>query len=511
MPEKIRLHYSGAVNFAASVVSLLISFGFVVVITRRLSVEEFGLWALISTLMSYPLMPTSIWGYWYPRFVARGVPKSTGTAFTVSLCYLPLALAIYVLASYWLCNFVIGWGFWIAAIFGSLLTALNLMGGVVNGIASTCAPEVLGYSLLVYDALRLPLAYFFVVVLHLGLSGALLATILAGTLSTLAALMILVRRGLRWDGVDFGLAKKWFKGFSIPLLGIFDGMLVNSDRTLLAGLCGSEGPVAYMSASYSLRDQIVYGRTTAAGLYARMLRDGPVSDVEEITKLYFAISAFIFTSVLCLSYPLLSLLNPVYRDAYWVAWIASLYAFAEGFFGIFYSVVSGREKVDLRPEVSISDYVKSKLFKWSFASLTMHALSLIVGTAFLLAFLHGGLGVVFLASAYPVGWLIGFLAFLSFFYKLTKAVVDFELPWRDVVPFVVASLCSASCYLVLGSHTIEVANFWRDAPILLAHIAIAGATYFTVSYALSPWLRRLIKEARRFVFTEVLRAEPILR
>lgn len=83
MSERIRLRYSGVINFVAAIVSLLISFGFVVVITRRLSVEEFGLWALISALVSYPLMPTSIWGYWYPRFVARGVPKSTGTAFAV--------------------------------------------------------------------------------------------------------------------------------------------------------------------------------------------------------------------------------------------------------------------------------------------------------------------------------------------------------------------------------------------------------------------------------------------
>jgi len=505
--ERVRLRYSGAVNFAAAMVSLLISFGFVVVVTRRLSVEEFGLWALISTLVSYPLMPTSIWGYWYPRFVARGISKSTGTAFAVSLCYLPLALAIYILASHWLCNFVVGWGFWIAATFGSLLMALSLVGGVVRDIASTYAPEVPGYSSLVYDVLRLPLAYFFVVVLRLSLSGVLFAVLLASAISTLTALMVLTKKGLRWDGVDFGLAKRWFKGFSIPLLGIFDGMLVNADRILLAGLCGSESPVAYMSASYSLRSQIVYGRATAAGLYARMLRGGSASDVEEVTKLYFAITAFMFTSIICLPHPLLSLLNPVYREAYWVVWVASLYVFIEGFFSIFYLVVSGREKVDLKPEISIGDYVKSRLFKWGFASLMMHVLGLAIGTVLLLAFLHRGMGVVSLASAYPVGWLIGLLAFASSLYKLTREVVDLKFPWRDVAPFIVASLCSASCYLALSSHDIEVMSFWHDAPILLAHIAIAGAVYFAVSYTLSPWLRKLVREARSFVFTEVLRIE----
>jgi len=510
LPQRVKLRYSGAVNFAAAIVSLLVSFGFVVVVTRRLSVEEFGLWALISTLASYPLIPTSIWGYWYPRFVARDVPKSAGTAFAISLCYLPLALAIYVLASHWLCNLVVGWGFWIAATFGSLLVILSLVGRVVSGAASTYAPEVLGYSTPVYDVLRLPLAYFFVVVLHLNLSGALLAVLLASAISTLTALTILVRKGLRWGGVDFGLAKRWFKGFSIPLLGVFDGMLVNADRVLLAGLCGSEGPVAYMSASYSLRDQIAYGRATAAGLYARMLRGGSAIDVEEITRLYFAITAFMFTSVICLSHPLLSLLNPVYRDAYWVVWVASLYVFVEGFFGIFYSVVSGREEVDLKPEISIGDYVRSRLFKWGFVSLIMHALGLAIGTALLLAFLHGDLGVVSLASAYPVGWLAGLLVLAPSLYKLTKKAVDFKFPWRDAVPFIIASLCSASCYLALGSYTIEVTSLWRDAPVLLAHVAMAGAAYFAVGYAFSPWLRKLVKEIRGFVFTEVLRVEMAL-
>jgi hypothetical protein len=491
----------------AAIVSLLISFGFVVVITRRLSIEEFGMWALISTLANYPLMPASIWGYWYPRFVARGIPKSTGTAFVVNLCYLPLALAIYIPASYWLCSFVVGWGFEVAAIFGSLLIVLNLVGGIVGNIATTYAPEVPGYSSLVYDVLRLPLAYLLVVVLRLGLSGALLAAFLASVASTMIALMILVKRGLRWDGVDFGLAKRWFKGFSIPLLGIFDSMLINADRILLAGLSSSEGPVAYMSASYSLRNQIVYGRATAAGLYAKMLHGGSVGDVEEITRLYFAITAFMFTSILYLSYPLLSLLNPVYRDAYWVVWVASVYVFIEGFLGIFYSVVSGREKVDLKPEVSISDYVKSRLFKWGLASLMTHVLGLAIGTTLLLTFLSGGLGVVFLASAYPVGWLIALLAFVPLFYTLTREVVDFEFPWRDVAPFIVASLCSASCYFALGSHAIAVMSFWHDAPILLAHIAMAGAVYFVVSCVLSPWLRKLIKEVRSFVFTEILRVE----
>mgnify|MGYP005665947189 FL=1 len=117
--------------------------------------------------------------------------------------------------------------------------------------------------------------------------------------------------------------------------------------------------------------------------------------------------------------------------------------------------------------------------------------------------------VVLLASAYPIGWLVGWCVFLPRFYRLAKSVVDFRFPWRDILPFIVAGLCSALCYLVLGSYNIVVESFWRDMPILLTHVVIAGVVYFVVSYVLSPWLRGFLKAAKRFVLAEVFHIEGV--
>jgi len=289
-------------------------------------------------------------------------------------------------------------------------------------------------------------------------------------------------------------------------MNVVNGLLTSSDSVLLASISGSEVPVAYMSASYSLRNPVAYGQATVSGLYAKMLRGGSASDVEEVVRLYFAITSFFFTTVICLSYPLMSLLNPVYRSAYWVALITCALAFTQGVVGIFGPVVTGRDEVDLRPEASVKDFIRSRLFRWSLLTLASNITSLAIGTAILIALLPTN-NAVLLASAYPIGWLAGFLTYLPLFYRMAREVLTFKFPWRDIAPFIAASTCSTLCYLALRSYSIVIENFWRDTPVLLTHIAIAGAAYATVSYATSSWLRSFLKAARKFILTEVFRVE----
>jgi len=79
MPREVRLRYAGALNYLAMIVRLIVSIGFITIITRKLTVEEFGLWAIISNLVSYPVILVSFWSYWCSGSVARNVPKSLGS------------------------------------------------------------------------------------------------------------------------------------------------------------------------------------------------------------------------------------------------------------------------------------------------------------------------------------------------------------------------------------------------------------------------------------------------
>ncbi|MCX8142205.1 MAG: hypothetical protein N3F04_05540 [Candidatus Nezhaarchaeota archaeon] len=506
--DGIRLRYAGILNFAALVVRLMISMGFIIVVTRRLSVEEFGLWILTISLISYLNMPMGLWSYWYPRSIARGVPGSFGTGLMLTTIYLPLALVIYCVVAYGLYLYVTGWGLECMLTYGVLLLAISIILSFLLAIPGTVAPEVYGYSTIVYETLRLPLSYLLVALLYLGVGGALLTVTLALLVSGIITFTLLRARGVKWDGIDFSLAKRWFKGSLIPFTGVINSLLGGVDSILLAFLSRSEVPVAYMAVGYSLRGPIAYGGATSSSLYAKMLRGGSARDVEEVTRLYFAITLFMFTTVLCLAPSLISLLNPVYRDAYWIVFITSVLALIQGVIGIFGSVVGGREEVDLKPDVSVKDYVKSKLFKWSLLSTITLVVGLSIGSILLLIFLHSS-NAVLLASAYPIGWLVSWCIFLPTYYHMTKKVIDFKIPWRDIAPFMVAGVCSALCYVLLGSNSIIIELFWRDMPILLTHVIVAGLAYLVISYALSSWFRDFLRAAKRFVLIEVFRVGGI--
>ncbi|MEM2080365.1 MAG: hypothetical protein QW104_06765, partial [Nitrososphaerota archaeon] len=72
MGRAIRLRYTGLVAFLARIGSIFTGLAFTVLVTRNLSVSEFGLWQYISILCSYLLFPNALINYWSTRFTARG-------------------------------------------------------------------------------------------------------------------------------------------------------------------------------------------------------------------------------------------------------------------------------------------------------------------------------------------------------------------------------------------------------------------------------------------------------
>nr|NIQ15212.1 hypothetical protein [Candidatus Dadabacteria bacterium] len=68
----VRVTYSGLIAFLASITTVVTGLFFTVIITRELSQDEFGTWALIGTLTSYVLFMRPTIAYWCTREIARG-------------------------------------------------------------------------------------------------------------------------------------------------------------------------------------------------------------------------------------------------------------------------------------------------------------------------------------------------------------------------------------------------------------------------------------------------------
>ena len=70
--SNIRVNYAGLIAFVISLASIVTGMFFTIIITRNLSVEEYGTWALIGSLISYFLISQGMINFWALRQVSRG-------------------------------------------------------------------------------------------------------------------------------------------------------------------------------------------------------------------------------------------------------------------------------------------------------------------------------------------------------------------------------------------------------------------------------------------------------
>ena len=95
--SNIRVTYSGLIALAIKMVSVLTGLGYIIIVTRILSTQEFGTWGLISSLLLYGVIFTSIPLFWLVRETAREL-KSEKTGLLSSIIWSVVGISIYVLA-----------------------------------------------------------------------------------------------------------------------------------------------------------------------------------------------------------------------------------------------------------------------------------------------------------------------------------------------------------------------------------------------------------------------------
>ena len=69
--SEIRLRYSGFILFTSKLLSVATGLAFVLMITRNVSKEQFGIWGNVNDLYSYFILFAGVLPFWATRFVAR--------------------------------------------------------------------------------------------------------------------------------------------------------------------------------------------------------------------------------------------------------------------------------------------------------------------------------------------------------------------------------------------------------------------------------------------------------
>ena len=88
--SNIRVTYSGFISLGTKFSSIITGLVFTLIVTRTLSPEEFGTWALIGSLIIYAIIINPIISYWTTRETARGIESGKTSIIFLFFKLLPI-------------------------------------------------------------------------------------------------------------------------------------------------------------------------------------------------------------------------------------------------------------------------------------------------------------------------------------------------------------------------------------------------------------------------------------
>lgn len=355
--SSIRITYSGLIGLAVRLSSLITGMMFSIIITRNLVPEEFGLYALIGSLIAYAMFGHVISAFWVPRHIPRGEEVGKTALLTNGLFSLVGMLA-YLIAAYFVAqntnsDFNI-------LLLGSLLIPATYIANTLDDINQGFRPQAVSYSFIAFEIAKVPIGFLLLEPFNLGLAGAIIATFAALLVKAGAAAYFAFER-LK-SAIDISYMIRWLRLSWLSLYGIFAGNIYVLDTFIVTIFFHSTEPISYFAAATTISIIAGHAGILAKALGPKLIADAKVHHVQTVMRLYGLIGIPILAAVIVFAEPLLFLLNPAYSIAVPIVYFMSLRAFVYGIYTIFSGTLAGIERVDTDENAKFSQYVKSNLF-----------------------------------------------------------------------------------------------------------------------------------------------------
>ncbi len=497
----VRLRYSVIINYTSSIFRILASTGFIVLVARKVTIREFGLWGLIFSLTTILARLTRLWGFWAQRHIVYELQSGgkygfyrnvTSTSLILTLAYNLLSTTIYLGIGY-AYNSMLGFGFNYFMVSVPMMVFLEYF-ILFADMAITLKPEQVGFSYFLLDVTRISLAFTLIYLFKMGLYGAIYSIEAAYLVALVYIVLQLSRKaGLRIkvEKLHIDLVKMWFHSISIPFFLVSVQILELTDRSILPAVTGNVDSVAYLNVAYSTRGPLASSASVfMGGLYAKLLRDPRGEYVEEVLRLFFLLNIALAVLIIGLAKPIVSLLNPLYVSvAYLLVPTAIGYAMYN-LENMFLGAIMGGEQFDrmIKSHRDV-ELKKTKTFRIHLYRFMRSITVIIVATLVALALTDP----ILQASSFVIAKALGFIivALVSFYYA--RRILAFKIPLRELGSFLVAAIIVYTIYLVLGVNGMVYEKFSEQLKILVEYSTIGMIVYFAVSYILSPWLRSLTR------------------
>ena len=493
--SKVRLRLSGALAFAANLVGYVTGFIFTVFITRRLSEEEFGVWALISSFIVYSLTPYNLVSSWISRDAARG-RKVLESASALCALLIPISIIIYIIAGVGSAS-AINYGLNIILL-GLIVLIPYVFLSLGNAIQGGYAPQNVGAARILFEVSKVVFALSLVVVLRLGLIGALISLSLAYSLQ--AGLLLYNSRFLSQKRVNKDWIIKWLKGAPINVIRVLNDILSATNIVLMSVILGQAIIAGYWQAAVSASALATSSKLLTRGLGARLLSGGSQKDVDKAFSFSMMLAIPMLLGFLVLSRDLLWVLRPTYSSAWIAACFLALAGLIRAVGNVGSTVLTGTDRFDQGDEVTMKDYLESRIFLLNKLRVALTALNVISVAIYLLLVKNTMVDIV---------ETITLVSMISFAYSIAGAVINlrlmkkmtsFRLNFRSLKPYLTASVVMAMAVYAFRNMLGPLpARVLEAAPLIIALVVVGALIYGGTLYLISREFREFLREARSFI------------
>jgi O-antigen/teichoic acid export membrane protein len=477
--SNIRVTYSGLIAVTAGLISVLTGAIFTLIVTRRLSPEEFGIWAIIGSMISYFLIAEPIISFWTTRQIARNemIGKTSllsSTLFSVG------SIPIYIILSFYVSQ--IGHFQYNTMILAALLLPVSFISQTISSVNLGHKPHASSYGLLVFESLKIPAGLLFVYLLDLGVDGAILTTFIAFVAKIIV--QIYFARNHLSEKFNFNVLKHWIKLSWLPLYSNLSHLIWSLDVLIYTIITNSIIGVAYFSISSTIAAIIGNAGLISQSVYPKLLAMGSHKHINEnfTYLMYFAIPLLGISIIF--SKPALFALNPAYQDISLIVVIFSFRTFLYVITNTLYQILMGIENVDIEKTYTYKTLAKSRLFQIPTLLNIHHGLYIVSLTLILLITSSYKFNEVELVTL----WVI--IALLI----LVKKQTSFKFPYVSAGKFAFATLMFILVFFFTSDIIIEYQiSIYDFLPKLILELAICLATYFFITFLIDKKTRILFK------------------
>jgi O-antigen/teichoic acid export membrane protein len=494
----IRITYTGILSLIIGLVTIFTSLIYMIIVTRTLSIHEYGTWGLISGLLIYIIANETILSYWAIRENARNI-DSGKTSLISSGVFSIVGMIVYLIIAEGISHDT-GTDYFVL-LFAVILVPVSFINKTLTGICLGQKPHAVSFGNLMFGITQIPSAIFFVYFMEMGVHGVILS-IFSAYIAKNIVLGIYSKDRLKGK-ISLKKLKKWIKYFWIPIYPAMAVILYKLDILVFSTIMESVEGIAFWTVSFGLGILITNSALMSRGLYSKLLQDSKISNEEKIKYVkenlghffYFLIPATAI--VIVFSKPGLIILNPIYEEAQFIVIVLAIHFFFYTLSSVLQSIILGTETIDENQKSTFKQFLKSKLFFVPTISLIQFSIHLIVLTVFLL-FNSKTFSLLDLVMYWAIIASVVQIPFTIYYYHYAKKSIQFTLDIKKISQYLIITIMVFGLtFFVMDKYLIYSDKLIEFFPNVIIFVSLGIGLYFIITYSVDKNTRKLISSIFR--------------